>query len=77
MMRTSIFARFMQTNGSILGWRDAVLWPKGAHRGSDMIDSLFGSRNIGRGGLRITSTVVSADAAQRLRNAHASGGTAP
>lgn len=72
-----LFARFMQLNGSIASWRDAAWWPKGPRRDSSMIDSLFGSRLSGRGGLRIATTVVSSEAGRRLRNAHASGGTAP
>ena len=77
VMRKSIFARFMQTNGSIMGWRDQVSWLRVTRRDAAMIESLFGTRHIGHGGLRIASTVISADAGRRLRNAHASGGTAP
>jgi hypothetical protein len=76
-MSKSIFARFMQMNGSIMGWRDQVSWLRVTRRDAEMIESLFGTRHIGRGGLRIASTVISTDAVRRLRNAHASGGTAP
>jgi hypothetical protein len=76
-MRQSIFARFMQTNGSIMGWRDQMSWLRVTRRDAQTIESLFGTRHVGRGGLRIASTVVSVDAMRRLRNAHASGGTAP
>ncbi len=72
-----MFARFMQMNGSIMGWRDRISWTKVTRREADMIESLFGTRHVGRGGLRIASTVVSTDAMRRLRNIHASGGTAP
>ena len=77
VMSKSMFARFMQMNGSILGWRDQVSWLKVTRREADMIESLFGTRHVGRGGLRISSTVVSTDAMRRLRNIHAPGGTAP
>lgn len=73
----SMFARFMQMNGSIMGWRDHVSWLKVTRREADMIESLFGTRHVGRGGLRIASTVVSTEAMRRLRNTHASGGTGP
>ena len=72
-----MFARFMQMNGSIMGWRDRISLTKVTRREADMIESLFGTRHVGRGGLRIASTVVSTDAMRRLRNIHASGGTAP
>ena len=72
-----MFARFMQMNGSIMGWRDRIAWPTVTRREADMIESLFGTRHVGRGGLRISSTVVSTDAMRRLRNIHAPGGTAP
>ena len=76
-MSKSMFARFMGMNGSIMGWRDQISWLKVTRREADMIESLFGTRHVGRGGLRIASTVVSTDAMRRLRNIHASGGTAP
>ena len=76
-MGKSIFARFMQMNGSIMGWRDQISLTKVTRREANMIESLFGTRHVGRGGLRIASTVVSTDAMRRLRNIHASGGTAP
>ena len=76
-MSNSMFARFMQMNGSIMGWRDQISWLKVTRREADMIESLFGTRHVGRGGLRISSTVVSTDAMRRLRNIHAPGGTAP
>lgn len=76
-MSKSIFARFMQMNGSIMGWRDQMSWLRVTRRDAEMIESLFGARHVGRGGLRIASTVVSAAAVRRLRSTHASGGTAP
>jgi len=76
-MSMSMFARFMQMNGSISGWRDQISWLKVTRREADMIESLFGTRHVGRGGLRIASTVVSTDAMRRLRTIHAPGGNAP
>lgn len=71
-MKKSMFARFMRMNGSVMGWRDCVAWPRVTRRDADVIESLFGSRHVGRGGLRIASTVVCTGAGCRTGNGNAS-----
>ena len=75
-MRIATIARFMQMNGAITGWRDRLRWFQLPRRNGAMVGNAFGYRLIGRGGLRIVSTVVAGDALKkRAGDAHASGGT--
>ena len=64
-MRISSIAQFMQLNGSISGWRDGFRWLRLPDRQTKTIGNVFGYRYIGRGGLRISSTVVSGDALRK------------
>lgn len=73
-MKMSTITSFMQMNGAITGWREGIRWLRLPTRRADTIESVFGSRFVGRGGLRISSTVVSGDGLRKLREAHAPGG---
>lgn len=75
-MRMATIARFMQMNGAVTGWRDGVRWMRLPSRKVGTVGPLLDYRTIGRGSLRVCSTVLGGASVPKLRDAHASGGIA-
>jgi hypothetical protein len=76
-MKISTFARFMQLNGILSGGRDSMRWLRLPGHRDTSVGNVLGYQHIGRGGLKISSTVVSSSARKRTGAPDASLGTSP